>query len=42
MTSKGGTTQAGLDALSQHDIEGIFEDCFNAAVKRSKELSNED
>lgn len=40
VTSKGGTTQAGLDALSKHDIEGIFEDCFNAAVKRSKELSN--
>lgn len=42
VTSKGGTTQAGLDALAQHDIESIFEDCFNAAVKRSKELSNDE
>ncbi|BGE82371.1 pyrroline-5-carboxylate reductase [Staphylococcus petrasii] len=43
ITSKGGTTQAGLDALAQHDIKGIFEDCLNAAVERSMELSkNED
>ncbi|MCE5089743.1 pyrroline-5-carboxylate reductase [Staphylococcus devriesei] len=43
ITSKGGTTQAGLNALDQHDIKGIFEDCLNAAVSRSIELSkNED
>ncbi|MEJ7509419.1 pyrroline-5-carboxylate reductase dimerization domain-containing protein, partial [Staphylococcus simulans] len=37
ITSKGGTTQAGLDALAEHNISGIFEDCLNAAVKRSIE-----
>lgn len=39
ITSKGGTTQAGLNALAQHDIEAIFKDCLNAAVHRSVELS---
>ncbi len=39
ITSKGGTTQAGLNALSEHDIKGVFEDCLNAAVERSMELS---
>lgn len=39
ITSKGGTTQAGLNQLSDYDIEGIFEDCLNAAVNRSVELS---
>ena len=29
ITSKGGTTQAGLNALAQHDIEAIFKDCLN-------------
>lgn len=42
ITSKGGTTQAGLNALSEYDIEGIFEDCLNAAVNRSVELANQD
>lgn len=42
ITSKGGTTQAGLNALSEHDIEGIFEDCLRAAVNRSIELSSQD
>lgn len=42
ITSKGGTTQAGLDALAEHNISGIFEDCLNAAVKRSIELSKND
>lgn len=42
ITSKGGTTQAGLNALSNYDIEGIFEDCLNAAVERSIELSEQD
>ncbi|MFO3702056.1 pyrroline-5-carboxylate reductase [Staphylococcus felis] len=42
ITSKGGTTQAGLNALSEYDIEGIFEDCLKAAVTRSIELSSQD
>ena len=42
ITSKGGTTQAGLNALSQYDIEGIFTACLNAAVERSVELANDD
>src|SRR5699024_3845640 len=42
ITSKGGTTQSGLNALAEHDIEGIFEDCLRAAVNRSIELSNQD
>ena len=33
-------TQAGLDTLSQYDLVSIFEDCLNAAVDRSIELSN--
>ncbi|REH89049.1 pyrroline-5-carboxylate reductase, partial [Staphylococcus felis] len=37
-----GTTQAGLNALSEYDIEGIFEDCLKAAVTRSIELSSQD
>ncbi|MEP9818720.1 pyrroline-5-carboxylate reductase [Staphylococcus sp. KY49P] len=42
ITSKGGTTQSGLNALSQHDLESVFEDCLRAAVNRSVELSNQD
>ncbi|WP_449454169.1 pyrroline-5-carboxylate reductase dimerization domain-containing protein [Streptococcus suis] len=42
ITSKGGITQAGLNALSEYDIEGIVEDCINAAVTRSIELSTQD
>ncbi|WP_210146210.1 pyrroline-5-carboxylate reductase [Staphylococcus sp. GDY8P31P] len=42
ITSKGGTTQAGLNALADHDIEAIFEDCLRSAVNRSIELSNQD
>ena len=42
ITSKGGTTQAGLDALSQYDLVAVFEDCLSAAVNRSVELSNTD
>ncbi|ARJ51908.1 pyrroline-5-carboxylate reductase [Staphylococcus lutrae] len=42
ITSKGGTTQAGLNALSQYDIEGIFADCLTAAVNRSIELANQE
>lgn len=42
ITSKGGTTQAGLNALSKYDLESVFEDCLRAAVDRSVELSNQD
>jgi len=40
ITSKGGTTQAGLNALSQYDLESIFEDCLRSAVNRSVELAS--
>lgn len=39
ITSKGGTTKAGLDALRKHPIEEMFIDCLEHALKRSKELS---
>ena len=42
ITSKGGTTEAGLNALSKYDLESVFEDCLRAAVDRSVELSNQD
>ncbi|MGO3049434.1 pyrroline-5-carboxylate reductase [Staphylococcus casei] len=42
ITSKGGTTQAGLNALSQYDLESIFEDCLRSAVNRSVELASQD
>lgn len=42
ITSKGGTTQAGLDALSQYNIVSMFEDCLSSAVNRSVELSNKE
>lgn len=41
IASKGGTTQAALDELKKDDkIKGIFKDAINAAIKRSKELSD--
>lgn len=40
ITSKGGTTKAGLDALAKHPIEEIFVDCLTEALNRSKELGN--
>lgn len=39
ITSKGGTTKAGLDALRKHPIEEMFIDCLEQALNRSKELS---
>ncbi|TDM15496.1 pyrroline-5-carboxylate reductase [Macrococcus bovicus] len=39
ITSKGGTTKAGLDALKKYPIEDIFKDCLEQAIKRSKELA---
>lgn len=39
ITSKGGTTKAGLDATKKYPIEDIFKDCLEQAIKRSKELA---
>lgn len=39
VTSKGGTTEAALDVLEEHEIKGIIEKAIRAALKRSKELS---
>ena len=39
ITSKGGTTQAGLDYFRIHEIGKHFEEVLNAARDRSKELS---
>ena len=40
ITSKGGTTKAGLDTLKKYPIEEIFTDCLEQAIKRSKELAD--
>lgn len=40
ITSKGGTTQAGLDYFRSHEIGKHFEEVLNAARNRSEELSN--
>ena len=39
ITSKGGTTQAGLDHFRQHEIGKHFEGVLDAAKNRSKEMS---
>lgn len=39
ITSKGGTTQAGLDYFRSHEIGKHFEEVLNAAKNRSEELS---
>lgn len=39
VTSKGGTTEAALKVLEEHEIKGIIEKAIRAALKRSKELS---
>jgi len=39
VTSKGGTTEAGLKILSKHNFESIINQVVNAAKNRSKELS---
>lgn len=40
ITSKGGTTQAGLDYFVKHDISKHFEGVLDAAKKRSEEMAN--
>jgi len=39
ITSKGGTTQAGLDYFRKHDIGKHFEGVLDAARNRSAEMS---
>ena len=39
ITSKGGTTQAGLEYFRSHEIDKHFEEVLNAAKNRSEELS---
>lgn len=39
VTSKGGTTAAGLDQLTQHDLDGIWQAVLQAAYQRAQELS---
>lgn len=39
VTSKGGTTQAALEVLMRHNLEGIFKKALLAARKRAKELA---
>lgn len=41
ITSRGGTTQAGLDHFHKHNIGKEFEGVLNAASKRSKEMELE-
>tara|TARA_B100000941_G_scaffold5211_1_gene3349 strand:- start:1042 stop:1476 length:435 start_codon:yes stop_codon:yes gene_type:complete len=41
VASKKGTTEAGLKYLKSNNLNQIFEKGLNAAIKRSKEISNE-
>ena len=41
VASKKGTTEAGLKSFKSSSINKIFEQGLNAAIKRSKEISNE-
>ena len=41
VASKKGTTEAGLKSFKSNSINKIFEQGLNAAIKRSKEISNE-
>lgn len=41
VTSKGGTTSKGLEALDENDLHGVVRSAIIAAKNRSKELSNE-
>ena len=38
--SKGGSTIKGLEKLRNNDFENIIKNCYDACVKRSKELEN--
>ncbi len=39
VTTKGGTTEAGLRALEEGDFSELIRDCVDAATRRSRELS---
>jgi pyrroline-5-carboxylate reductase len=41
VTSQGGTTEAGIKALQQHEVEQAFYDCIESAKNRSEELREE-
>ena len=41
VASKKGTTEAGLKSLKSNNLNQIFDKGLNAAIKRSKEISNE-
>jgi len=41
VTSKGGTTERGLEVLQSHDIAAIFKQVIDAATARSEELSQQ-
>lgn len=41
VTSKKGTTEAGLDVFTQSGFKGIVKQSFNSALSRAKELSNQ-
>ncbi len=41
VTSKRGTTEAGLNALSAADFEDVISRCLTAAAERSRQLGEE-
>ncbi len=41
VASKGGTTEAGLKSLTEHDVAGGLEKAMEAAARRSRELAGE-
>ena len=34
ISTKGGTTEAGINVLKQHDLGNIFDDCMNEAISK--------
>lgn len=38
--SKGGSTIKGLDKLNDHNFTNIIKECYEACLKRCKELAN--
>ena len=41
VASKKGTTEAGLKSFKSNNLDKVFEEGISAAIKRSKEISNE-
>jgi pyrroline-5-carboxylate reductase len=41
VASKKGTTEAGLRSFKSNNLDKVFEEGISAAIKRSKEISNE-